>query len=150
MTIKMGDIYFAKLQTNTPAQNGLQCGVRPVVIVSNNKGNKFSPTVIVVPLTSKIKKQHMSPHYIVKANIKNGLQRDSVALGEQITTIPKTDLLQKVGELNSFEIGCVRLAVMFATGDDELLECQYEVSQGADISLLKTCMSAMCNCQQSA
>lgn len=143
--IKMGDIYFARLKTNI--QNGIQYGTRPVIVISNNKGNKHSPTVIVIPLTSKIKKRHMSPHYIVKANIQNGLQRDSVALGEQITTIAKTDLLQKVGELTPFEIGCVRLAVVFATADDELLECQ---SQGADISLLKTCMSAMCNCQQSA
>lgn len=126
--IKLGDIYFAKLPDKDKAQRGIQSGVRPVVVISNNKGNRFSPTVIIVPLTSKIKKTNMSTHCIIEANENNGLKRDSVALGECITTIPKTDLLQKIGELTATEADLVRGIIMFATGDDELLKCSDNIS----------------------
>ena len=126
--IKLGDIYYCKLPDKGNAQRGIQSGVRPVVVISNNKGNKFSPTVIVVPLTSKIKKTNMSTHCIITANENNGLKRNSIALGECITTIPKTDLLQKIGELTPNEISLVRGVVMFATGDDELLKHSQDIN----------------------
>lgn len=147
--IKLGDIYFAKLPNKDKAQHGIQSGVRPVVVISNNKGNKFSPTVIVVPLTSKIKKINMSTHCIITANENNGLKCNSVALGECITTITKTDLLQKIGELTVNEVNLVRGVVMLATGDDELLKCSNDINI-TTVTQYLTYMITMLNTQKVA
>ncbi len=90
-SIKRMEIYMAKLIS----QGGsVQCGERPVLIVQNNIGNANSPTVIVVPLTSKAKKD-MPTH--VEIPIKNGLTVESVALCEQIITLPTNRLEKKMG-----------------------------------------------------
>lgn len=90
-SIKRMEIYMAKLVS----QGGsVQCGERPVLIVQNNIGNANSPTVIVVPLTSKEKKD-MPTH--VEIPIKNGLTVESVALCEQIITLPIDRLERKMG-----------------------------------------------------
>ena len=89
--IKRMEIYMAKLKV----QGGsVQCGERPVLIVQNDIGNANSPTVIVVPLTSKVKKD-MPTH--VEITIKNGLTTDSVALCEQIITMPIDGLERRMG-----------------------------------------------------
>lgn len=91
--VKRGDIYYADL---SPVIGSEQGGVRPVIIVQNNIGNKFSPTIIVAPITSKMNKAKLPTHIEVSAN-KFGLEKDSVMLLEQIRTIDKIRLKEFLG-----------------------------------------------------
>ena len=97
MDIKRGEIYFANLGNFKKTQ--IQTGVRPVAIISNNKGNIYSPTVIVAPLTSKVKKQELPIHTELTKDKINGLEFNSMVLLEQITTIDKNNLITKIGEI---------------------------------------------------
>ena len=92
--IKRGEIYYACL---APAVGSEQEGSRPVLIVQNNKGNAHSPTVIVIPLTSAFK-NNMPTHIPVGKNC--GLEVNSTALAEQIQTIDKQRLGDRIGQLN--------------------------------------------------
>ena len=93
---KFGDIYYAELK----AEGSIQGGIRPVIVVQNDVGNKYSPTVNIVPLTSKIEKARRLPvHVLIYKNDVYGLPMDSVALIEQSTVINKTNLRQKIATL---------------------------------------------------
>ena len=93
-----GDIYYADL---TGGEH-IQGGIRPVVIAQNDIGNKHSPIVEVIPMTSRVRKAtYMPTHVVIHANQMNGLTRDSVVLAEQPVTINKKQLLQKVGTLDT-------------------------------------------------
>lgn len=94
----MFDIYYANLSKNTVQSE--QGGIRPVIIIQNNIGNKYSPTVIVLPITSEIKKESLPTHCILHKTIKNGLDVDSMVLAEQIRVIDKSRLLNKIGYLD--------------------------------------------------
>ena len=94
----MFDIYYANLSKNTVQSE--QGGVRPVIIIQNDVGNKYSPTVIVLPITSEIKKENMPTHCILHKTDKNGLEVDSMVLSEQIRVIDKSRLLYKIGYLD--------------------------------------------------
>ena len=96
MNIRRGDIYYADL---SPVIGSEQGGLRPVLIVQNDIGNKYSPTVIAAAITSKLGKTKLPTHIDVFAD-KVGLQRDSVVLLEQIRTIDKTRLKEKMGHLD--------------------------------------------------
>jgi len=90
--ILRGDIYLA----NLGKQDGsIQAGIRPVLVVSNNIGNRFSPVVIVAPITSQIHKAKLPTHVILPAE-KYGLAKDSVILFEQIRVINKSSLIEKI------------------------------------------------------
>lgn len=109
MEIKRGDIYYADLgrACNTSEQKG----IRPVVVIQNNSGNKYSSTVIISPLTSKLKKINLPVHiYILKDNI-NNLKYNSVLLLEQIITIDKIKLTEKIGTLNKETLSKVNKAL---------------------------------------
>ncbi|MBL4931578.1 type II toxin-antitoxin system PemK/MazF family toxin [Clostridium paridis] len=80
-------------------KGSVQSGVRPAVIIQNNTGNKFSPTTIVVPLTTKTKKK-MPTHYKLQMDKYGFLLKDSVVLGEQIITISKNQIIDIVGEVD--------------------------------------------------
>lgn len=95
VTVKRGDIYYADL---SPVVGSEQGGLRPVLIVQNDVGNKYSPTVIAAAITSKLGKTRLPTHIDVYAE-KVGLQRDSVVLLEQIRTIDKRRLKGKNGAL---------------------------------------------------
>lgn len=92
-TIKQGDIYYADLSGNKFSEQG---NIRPVLIIQNNIGNKYSPTTIIVPLTTEIKKANMPTHAVIEKN-GTGLQHDSMALCEQVRTIDKRRLKDRVG-----------------------------------------------------
>ncbi len=94
--IKRGDIFYANL---SPVVGSEQGGVRPVLVVQNDVGNKFSPTVIVAAITSKINKAKLPTHIEISANT-YGLEKDSVILLEQIRTLDKARLLEKIGNAN--------------------------------------------------
>lgn len=96
MVIKRGDIYYADL---SPVIGSEQGGVRPVLIVQNDVGNKYSPTVIAAAITSQINKAKLPTHIEISAQ-EYGLIKDSVILLEQIRTIDKKRLREKIGRLD--------------------------------------------------
>ncbi len=96
MIVKRGDIYYADL---SPVVGSEQGGVRPVLIIQNDVGNKYSPTVIATAITSQINKAKMPTHIELDAN-EYGLSKDSVVLAEQIRTIDKQRLKEKIGHLD--------------------------------------------------
>ena len=93
--VARGEIYFAELN---PVQGSEQGGVRPVLIVQNDVGNAYSPTTIVLAITSQLNKARLPTHVAVPAT-ESGLSRDSVILAEQVRTIDKSRLRQKVARL---------------------------------------------------
>lgn len=96
MVIKRGDIYYADL---SPVVGSEQGGIRPVLIVQNDIGNKYSPTVIAAAITSQINKAKLPTHIEISAQ-EYGLVKDSVILLEQIRTIDKKRLREKIGHLD--------------------------------------------------
>ena len=96
MLIKRGDIYYADL---SPVVGSEQGGVRPVLIIQNNIGNKYSPTVIAAAITSQINKAKLPTHIELPAST-NGLNRDSVVLLEQLRTIDKSRLHDLIGQVS--------------------------------------------------
>ena len=96
MNISRGDIYYADL---SPVIGSEQGGIRPVLIIQNDIGNKYSPTVIVTAITSQINKAKLPTHIEISAE-EYGLNKDSVILLEQLRTIDKKRLREKIGHLN--------------------------------------------------
>ena len=95
MSVKRGEIYYADL---SPVVGSEQGGIRPILIVQNDIGNKYSPTVIVAAITSQINKARLPTHIELKSG-DFGLQKDSVILLEQLRTLDKKRLKEKVGEI---------------------------------------------------
>jgi len=93
--IKRGEVYFADLN---PVVGSEQGGVRPVLVIQNDIGNKYSPTVIVLAITSRIEKAKLPTHVEVPMGV-SGLKRDSVILGEQVRTLEKKRLRERIGVL---------------------------------------------------
>lgn len=96
LTIKRGDIYYADL---SPVVGSEQGGVRPVLIIQNDVGNKYSPTVIVAAITSQINKAKLPTHIEISGE-EYGLSKDSVILLEQVRTIDKRRLKEKTGHVD--------------------------------------------------
>ena len=115
MTIKRGDIYYADL---SPVVGSEQGGIRPVLIVQNDVGNKHSPTVIAAAITSQHDKSRLPTHIQVNAN-NCGLAKDSIVLLEQVRTLDKKRLKEHMGTLDSSSMGKVNhaLSVSFGLGE---------------------------------
>ena len=111
-SIKRGDIYYADL---SPVVGSEQGGVRPVLIVQNDVGNRHSPTVIAAAITSRQDKNRLPTHIEVQAD-KCGLARDSIVLLEQIRTIDKKRLGDKMGELDLNSMNKVNTALSISFG----------------------------------
>ena len=118
MNIKRGDIYYADL---SPVIGSEQGGLRPVLIVQNDVGNKYSPTVIAAAITSKMGKAKLPTHIDIIGN-QVGLAKDSVILLEQIRTIDKKRLKEKMGHLDDGTMRNVNdaIGVSFGLGDSDL------------------------------
>ena len=112
MNIKRGDIYYADL---SPVVGSEQGGLRPVLIVQNDVGNKYSPTVIAAAITSKMSKTKLPTHIDVPG-IDAGLAKDSIVLLEQIRTIDKKRLKEKMGHLNEDTMNHVNSAIQVSFG----------------------------------
>lgn len=110
--VKRGDIYYADL---SPVVGSEQGGIRPVLIIQNDIGNKYSPTVIAAAITSQINKAKMPTHIELSAE-EYGLNKDSVVLLEQIRTIDKKRLREKIGHLDSFLMKRVNEALSVSFG----------------------------------
>ncbi len=112
MNIRRGDIYYADL---SPVVGSEQGGVRPVLIVQNDVGNKYSPTVIAAAITSQKTKTNL-PTHIELTTDNTGLQKDSIVLLEQIRTIDKHRLKEKMGKLDEKSMDRVDEAITISFG----------------------------------
>ena len=112
MTVKRGDIYYADL---SPVVGSEQGGIRPVLIVQNDVGNQFSPTVIAAAITSRRYKTNLPTHIRVNAD-GSGLARDSIILLEQVRTLDKKRLREKMGNLDSTDMTRVDRALSVSLG----------------------------------
>ncbi len=112
MIVKRGDIYYADL---SPVIGSEQGGIRPVLVVQNDVGNKYSPTVIAAAITSQINKAKLPTHIEVNAQM-YGLSKDSVILLEQVRTIDKKRLKEKIGRLDDELMNKVNEAISISFG----------------------------------
>lgn len=110
--IKRGELYYADL---SPVIGSEQGGVRPVLIVQNNVGNKYSPTVIAAAITSQINKAKLPTHIELSAK-EYGLAKDSVVLLEQIRTLDKQRLKERIGEVPIDVMTRINHALMISLG----------------------------------
>lgn len=111
LIVKRGDVFYADL----PVVGSVQGGVRPVVIISNDMNNRYSPTVQIIPLTSKGKKKNLPVHVCIEAK-ENVLGKESQALVEQLTTVDKSVLMDKKGSLPKAVIHAIETAIRIQFG----------------------------------
>lgn len=112
MIVKRGDIFYADL---SPVIGSEQGGVRPVLVIQNDIGNKYSPTIIIAAITSQINKAKLPTHVEITAP-EYGLPKDSVVLLEQIRTIDKKRLREKIGRFNAEMMKAVDDALKISVG----------------------------------
>lgn len=112
MNVKRGDIYYADL---SPVVGSEQGGVRPVLIVQNDVGNKYSPTVIAAAITSQQDKTRLPTHINVNGD-GCGLSKDSVVLLEQVRTLDKRRLRERMGNLSQTDMSKVNKALFVSFG----------------------------------
>lgn len=110
--IKRGELYYADL---SPVVGSEQGGIRPVLVVQNDVGNKYSPTIIAAAVTSQINKAKLPTHIELSAK-EYGLQKDSVVLLEQIRTLDKKRLKDKIGEVPTDTMQKINQALMISLG----------------------------------
>ena len=114
MSIKKGDLYFADLSPVTGSEQG---GIRPVLVVQNDVGHKYSPTIIVAAVTSRRNKADLPTHVEIAAD-GNGLSKNSVILLEQLRTIDKTRLKERIGTIDRNRLPEVNEALSVSLGID--------------------------------
>lgn len=125
---KLGDIIWVNLK----GESHIQRGIRPAVIVQNNVGNKFSPTIQIVPLTSKLTKAGLPTHVRIPANV-GGLSKDSIAQCEGQRPINKTEIKGYIGKLPAQYIAKLSVACIISTPiikyltQDEVIEVLEEL-----------------------
>lgn len=112
MDISRGDIFYADL---SPVVGSEQGGFRPVLVVQNDVGNKYSPTVIIAAITSQLSKAKLPTHIELKKD-KYNLLKDSVVLLEQIRTLDKRRLVNKISSLDELVMQQVDVAMMISLG----------------------------------
>jgi len=110
--VKRGDIFYADL---SPVIGSEQGGIRPVVIIQNDLGNRYSPTVIVAAITSQINKAKLPTHVEISSEV-YGLNKDSVVLLEQVRTIDKKRLREKIGHMTEEDMKKVHEALIISMG----------------------------------
>ena len=116
ITVFRGEIYYAEL---SPAEGSEQGGIRPILIVQNDTGNKYSPTIIAAAVTSKLNKAKLPTH--IELNAKEfGLSKDSVILLEQIRTLDKRRLKERIGELPPTTMQKVNTALLISLGFEQI------------------------------
>ena len=110
LKIKRGDIFYADL---SPVVGSEQGGIRPVIIIQNDIGNRYSPTVIVAAITSQINKAKLPTHVEISSE-EYGLNRDSVVLLEQIRTLDKKRLKEKIGHMTEDDMKKVNKSLLIS------------------------------------
>ena len=115
MVVKRGDIYYADLR---PVMGSEQGGIRPVLIIQNDIGNRHSPTVIAAAITSQLNKTRLPTHIEVNAS-DYGLTKNSIVLLEQVRTLDKRRLKEKMGHLDTGSMNRVNQALSVSFGLEE-------------------------------
>ena len=110
--IKRGELYFADL---SPVIGSEQGGIRPILIVQNDIGNKYSPTIIAAAVTSRINKAKLPTHIELSADV-YGLPKDSVVLLEQIRTLDKRRIRERIGEVDGDVMNKINQALLISLG----------------------------------
>ena len=123
--MKRGELYYANLD---PVIGSEQGGVRPVLIIQNNLGNRFSPTVIVLPLTSRMGKAPLPTHVPIMPP-QGGVRKPSLILCEQVRTLEKSRLTGYLGVLSGEKMQLVERALSLAVGQEETKEEGEEKSE---------------------
>ena len=118
LIVKKGDLFFADL---SPVVGSEQGGVRPVLVVQNDVGNKYSPTIIVAAVTSQTSKAKLPTHVELQAT-QGGLSKNSVVLLEQLRTIDKQRLKERIGSLSDSQLPVVDEALGVSLGIANLPE----------------------------
>ena len=116
MNIKRGDLFYAALDETYVGSE--QTGVRPVVIVPNDIGNEYSPTVIIAPITSKVNSKSIIPTHVFIKGYKNRLKQNSLILTEQVRAIDKSRLKYYIGTLDLGELRRVDKSLIISLGID--------------------------------
>ena len=116
MEINRADIFYAVL--NEDVVGSEQTGIRPVVILQNNVGNLYSPTVIIAPITSKVKVKSKLPTHIFIDEKSNGLPKDSLILLEQIRVIDKSRIRNYIGHIGNNDMKEIDIGIIIALGID--------------------------------
>lgn len=111
MEVNRGDVYYADL---SPVVGSEQGGVRPVLVVQNDVGNRYSPTVIIAAITSQLSKAKLPTH--IELGKEYGLEKNSVVLLEQIRTLDKRRLKEKVCTIDNITMQKVDIAIMISLG----------------------------------
>lgn len=124
--MKRGEIYWANLD---PVIGSEQGGIRPVVVIQNNTGNRHSPTVIVAAVTTRDKK-HALPVHVPVSSAESGLRQDSVVLTEQVRTLEKTRLHDCVGRLPASAMRRIDRALALSLGTG--MEGETDEASGED------------------
>ncbi len=109
--IKRGEVYYADL---SPVVGSEQGGVRPILIIQNDVGNKYSPTVIAAAITSQLSKAKLPTHIGLEKI--DGLPKDSVVLLEQIRTLDKRRLKEKICDLSDYKMAEINNAILVSLG----------------------------------
>ena len=119
-SVKRGDIFYADL---SPVVGSEQGGVRPVLIIQNDTGNRYSPTVIAAAITSQTGKARLPTHIALQVNENCGLNRDSIILLEQVRTLDKKRLRERMGHVEEAVMEKVdtAIAVSFGLPHDQLV-----------------------------
>jgi mRNA interferase MazF len=118
VTIRRGDILWADL--GMFPTTSVQGGVRPVIVVSNNKANTYSSVITVVPLTSRIyKKRYLPTHVFISKYDMTGIRKGSLALAEQVMSISTKCIIEKCGRVNKWSLDRVLKAVRIQMGMNE-------------------------------
>lgn len=110
--LKMFDIVYADFSDNKIGSE--QSGIHPYIIIQNNTGNKYCPTVLGMSLTSVLKKEYLPTHCVIYKTKENGLRNDSMLLGETITQISKDRIINKIGSITDEKTQNEILNVFFA------------------------------------
>jgi len=112
LIVNRGELYYADL---SPVVGSEQGGLRPVLIIQNDIGNKYSPTVIIAAITSQISKAKLPTHIELEKN-KYNLSKDSVVLLEQLRTLDKLRLKDKIGSLDTNAMHKIDIGLMISLG----------------------------------
>lgn len=125
LNINKYDVVFSECPDN---DGSVQTGYRPWVVIQNNIGNKYSPTLIAIPLTKKIKNLEQATHLLIESDEDNGLKVDSMLLAEQVSTIDKSKT-KKIGRIKNRELQksifkCYIYAAAYGDFDEDLKELQ--------------------------
>ena len=116
IVVKRGEIFYADL---SPVIGSEQGGIRPVIIIQNDIGNRYSPTVVVAAITSQINKAKLPTHVEISSE-EYGLNRDSVVLLEQIRTLDKRRLKEKIGHMTEGDMRKVNKALIISLDLDDV------------------------------